>query len=131
MLWLTYLFTINAKFVTYFYDNTNLRITFCGLHSYVYNSLPRFVENGQLGLQYPQCPLFPTWCCPFVTFVEHQGLSLPISDMQWLYLLPLYLKGKMHLLPVLPLPPPTVIHSCNAMYNDKTLKRASIIIVQN
>ena len=71
---------------------------------------PFSLGNGQLRLQYPHCFLFPTWWCLLVTMVEHQGTSsVELLLMQWLYLIPLYLTGKMHFLPVLP--PPVVTQS--------------------
>ena len=74
---------------------------------------PFSLGNGQLGLQYPHCFWFPTWWCLLVTMVEHQGTSsVELLLMQWLYLIPLYLTGKTHFLPMLP--PPVVTQSSEA-----------------
>ena len=83
---------------------------------------PFSLGNGQLGLQYPHCFWFPTWWCLLVTMVEHQGTSsVELLLMQWLYLIPLYLTGKMQFFPVLP--PPVVTQS-----SDAEIKRFFIIL---
>ena len=79
------------------------------LYMYIFNIHLGSSVAGQYALQWPQ--LFPpVTCLPSgPTFVEHQGLSSPISQAQFEYFFPLYSNGKTHGFPTWP--PPVVRHS--------------------